>query len=105
MPSESYEFEIEHKGKYYSVEADVDLEMEDDSFDHEFGTEERYSCAIEEWSASVFEINETGEAEEVDLESIEGLESAIESYLQEEVSDLDASDYFDKYGRDAEYDL
>ena len=105
MSSTSFQFDLEHKGKIYFVDADVDLEMEDESFDHEFGTEERYSCQIEEWSATVKECDADGNEEEIDLESVDGLESAIQSYLEDEVSYLDASDYFDSQGRDPEYDL
>lgn len=104
MPSKSFEFDIQHNGKHYAVEVDVELEMQDDSFDHAFGTQKCFSCSAGEWGGSVFEINETGE-EEVDLDSIEGLESAIQYEINEALIDLDASDYFDKYGRDSEYYL
>lgn len=94
MSSTTIDLELEHNGKFYIVVADVDLELQDDSFDHEFGTEEVLSCSMSDWSADVTEVAEDGTETDVDYESDNELYSYIEDKLESEVSKLDASDFF-----------
>ena len=94
MPSQSLSFEIEHNGQFYSVEADVDIGIDDQSFDHEFGTEEVFGCELEDCShLSVHKHLEDGSTEEVDEDKIEGLFDAIWDKLDCMVAERDPSDY------------
>jgi len=104
--NETFEFDLEHNGKFYSVIAEVELSFEDDSFDHEFGTEEVHSVGVDDWSATVEDITDGDNTFEVDPDKVEGLNSAIRHKIDNEVCDLDPNDYFDSDGRpdDGDYD-
>jgi hypothetical protein len=93
MPSHTFEFEFEYKEVLYSVVAEAEIGIEDESFDHEFGTEESYSCSLEDCSFSVVKVNEDESTEEVDENKIEGLHKALIEEVEDKVSSLDPSDF------------
>ena len=81
---------VEHAGETYEVELVASLQWEDDSFDHEFGTEECGHWEIDWDDTTIFcnRLTEDG-TEEVDPDEIDGLMKAIVS----EGDSTDLSDY------------
>lgn len=88
MP-EITELEIKHNDRLYVVDVSFDTEWEDDSFDHEFGTEEIYSVSLKAGSVSVERCDVVVEhgVMPVDENSIKGLLEAIEYAVGESVND------------------
>ena len=85
------QFNIELAGAYYSVELEIEGQWEDDSFDHEFGTEEcgHWEIDWDETQISAYEITESTE-EEVDVDDVPGLLDAIVDKADGmDLSDLD----------------
>ena len=79
---------VRHKGETYDVVLEIEVQWEDDSFDHEFGTEECGHWEID-WDVTEI-ISCTGqEGEEVDHEATPGLTKAI----QEAAQSIDLSDW------------
>lgn len=84
-------FHIEHRGACYYVELEISGRWEDDSFDHEFGTEEcgHWEIDWDETEISVYEVTESTE-EEIDVDDVPGLLRAIEDRAETiDLSDLD----------------
>jgi hypothetical protein len=82
------EIEVTFAGEVYAVTLDVEVQWEDDSFDHEFGTEECGHWEID-WDATEI-ISCTGQdGEEVDHEATPGLTKAIQKAAQS----IDLSDW------------
>mgnify|MGYP006269567789 CR=1 FL=1 len=93
MPSHTFEFDFEHNGVFYFVIAEAEIGVEDESFDHEFGTEEQYSCNLEDCSFSVSKTNADGTIEEVNENEVEGLYNALWDEVDCKTADLDPSDF------------
>ena len=88
MPSIT-ELEIKHNDKHYIVDVTFDTEWEDDSFDHEFGTEEIFSVSLDNNSVSVDsceEVTEDGSVS-VDEDKVIGLYNAIVDKVGDYVND------------------
>lgn len=84
-------FTLEHAGAYYHVELEIEGQWEDDSFDHEFGTEEcgHWEIDWDQTEIAVHEITESTE-EEVDVDDMPGLLDAIVDKTDGmDLSDLD----------------
>jgi hypothetical protein len=85
------QFNIQHAGACYSVELEIAGQWEDDSFDHEFGTEEcgHWEIDWDETQVSAYEITESTE-EEVDVDAVPGLLDEIMEHAEGiDLSDLD----------------
>jgi hypothetical protein len=73
-------FDIEHEGETYHVELEItDCELHDDSFDHEFGTEERHHWEVTDYLVVAVE----GPDGETDEEAVPGLGTKIALKAQE----------------------
>jgi hypothetical protein len=79
---------VRHKGVTYEVVLEVEVQWIDDSFDHEFGTEECGHWEID-WDATSIVSCTDPEGVDIDPDGIDGLTRAIE----EAASDLDFSDW------------
>jgi hypothetical protein len=82
------EIEVTHAGEVYVVTLDIEVQWVDDSFDHEFGTEECGHWEID-WDATTI-VSCTGpEGDEIDPDDVPGLVRKIES----KAAGLDFSDW------------
>jgi hypothetical protein len=83
------ELEIKHNDKLYIVDVSFDTEWQDDSFDHEFGTEEVFSVSLDNDSLSVDSCDEVTEdgSVSVDADKVIGLYNAIVDKVGDYVSD------------------
>lgn len=79
---------VRHKGETYDVVLEIEVQWEDDSFDHEFGTEECGHWEID-WDATEILSVLDAEGDEVDHEATPGLTKAI----QEAAQSIDLSDW------------
>jgi hypothetical protein len=93
MPSHTFEFDFEYKGVFYSVVAEAEIGVEDNSFDHEFGTERVLDCGLDDCSFSVSKTNADGTIEEVNENEVEGLYNALWEEIEDKVTGLNPSDF------------
>jgi hypothetical protein len=82
------EIEVTHAGEVYEVTLDVEVQWIDDSFDHEFGTEECGHWEID-WDATSIVSCIDEEGDDIDPDDIPGLMRKIES----KAAGLDFSDW------------
>lgn len=79
-------FDITHEGETYHVEVEItDCELHDDSFDHEFGTEECHHWEVTDYLVVDIE----GPDGSIDEDDVPGLAKAI----GREVHDIDVEDW------------
>ncbi len=79
---------VRHKGVTYDVVLDVEAQWEDDSFDHEFGTEECGHWEIDWDATSIISVTDP-EGDEIDSDAVPGLNKAI----KEQAEGMDLSDW------------
>lgn len=73
---------ITYKGQEYYVKVGIQYTYVDDSFDHEFGTEECGHWELED--LDIMELKRiTEENEEVDVKEVEGLEEYLKEYFED----------------------
>jgi len=82
------EIEVALAGEVYEVTLDVEVQWIDDSFDHEFGTEECGHWEIDWDATDVVSVNDSA-GDEIDPDDIPGLMRKIES----KAAGLDFSDW------------
>lgn len=77
-----HELTVKHKGNEYQVILDVDSVYVDDSFDHEFGTEERGHWELD-WDQTEIIAVLDAEGADIDPSDVPGLNLAIKDASNE----------------------
>lgn len=82
------EITVKHDGQEYLVELEVEVQWVDDSFDHEFGTEECGHWELD-WDATNILSCFDEEGDDIDPDAVAGLMRAI----QRKAEGIDFSDW------------
>jgi hypothetical protein len=95
MANTQFSLEITYNKKQYFVNADVEFSLEDQSFDHEFGTQEEYGISVDDYDYQVLVKNKNGDLIEVTGSKIEEkLDEKIIDMIFDKIYSLDLSEFF-----------
>jgi len=94
MATTEFSLEITYNKKYYVLNVNAEIELEDTSFDHEFGTQEEYRIEIIDYDYEILVKDKSGNLVKFDTNKIdEKLDNKIYDAIFDKIYSIDPSEF------------